>query len=84
MKIQLDYFSCIFSQTLEATRMATNNEKIIREVLNEYAWLIPEINPDAKTPGSTAEIQEMIKHKIDNPDPNNSFKKQNKTMVRKH
>jgi len=37
MKIQLDYFSCIFSQTLEATRMATNNEKIIREVLNEYA-----------------------------------------------
>jgi len=44
MKIQLDCFPCFMRQALSATRMATDDETIQREVIDRVARLFPTIS----------------------------------------
>ena len=74
MKIELDCFSCIFRQVLEAGRMSTDDEKLIRDILNHYANMIPEIKENDTAPGVVADIQKIIKEKTNKKDPYKDFK----------
>ncbi|MFW6279354.1 MAG: damage-control phosphatase ARMT1 family protein [Bacillota bacterium] len=77
MKIELDCLSCIFRQTLEAARMATDDENLMREIINEYAKIIPQIGLDETAPEIVGKIQNIIKEKTNQTDPYHQFKNNN-------
>ncbi|MFW6026997.1 MAG: damage-control phosphatase ARMT1 family protein [Candidatus Woesearchaeota archaeon] len=77
MKIELDCLACIFRQTLEAGRMVTEDENLIREILNEYAKIIPDIDPDETAPEIVGKIQSIIKEKTHQTDPYHQYKNDN-------
>ena len=77
MKIELDCLSCIFRQTLEAARMAADDEKVVREIIDEYARLVPDIDKNSRGPEVVAEVQNIIKDKTGVKDPYHDFKNDN-------
>src|SRR5690554_1404088 len=77
MKIKLDCLPCIFRQVLESARMSTDNEKVIRDIMNKYAEMVPEIEENSMAPLIAAEMQEYIKEKCNIEDPYENFKSNN-------
>lgn len=74
MKIELDCLSCIFRQVLEAGRMTTSNKKLLREIIDDYATMIPHIKETDTAPLVVFRIQKIIKEKTNKKDPYNKFK----------
>jgi len=74
LKIELDCFPCIFRQSLEAGRMATDDQELIREIMNEYAQMVPKIADDAMGPELGRRTQEIIKRKTGVDDPYKEYK----------
>ncbi len=77
MKIKLDCLPCIFRQVLESARMSTDNEKMVRDIMNRYAEMVPGIEDNTRAPLVVAEMQEYIKEKCGIEDPYKSFKMNN-------
>ncbi|PNS00579.1 hypothetical protein X928_04665 [Petrotoga miotherma DSM 10691] len=78
MKIEYDCIPCIYRQVLEASRMAVGeNRKIIRDILNEYARMIPDITDDDSAPEIVTRIQNYIKQKTGKDDIYLEFKEKN-------
>lgn len=77
MKIKLDCLPCICRQVLESARMATDDEKLIREIMNKYAKIIPEIDDNTMAPIVAGKMQEFIKTKTGVSDPYKEFKNRN-------
>ncbi|MFW6237967.1 MAG: damage-control phosphatase ARMT1 family protein [Halanaerobiales bacterium] len=81
MKIEMDCIPCLLRQTLEASRMATGDEGLIRDILNEYAREIPQMNGELG-PHISGRFQEIIKQKTGVDDPYLEVKKNNIEMAR--
>ena len=81
MKIKLDCLPCIFRQVLESARMATDDEKLIREIMNKYAKIIPEIDNNTMAPIIAGKMQKIIKNKTGVSDPYQEFKNKNLQQV---
>lgn len=77
MNLEFDCIPCIFRQVLEASRMVTEDEKLIRDILNKYALRIPEIKMDESAPLIVTEMQNFIKEVTGKEDPYYNFKKRN-------
>lgn len=77
MEICFECIPCIFRQVLEASRMVSNDEEVIREILNKYAMMIPEIEMDESAPMVVAKIQQFIKEITGEKDPYYKFKEKN-------
>ena len=81
MKVQYECMSCILRQAIEAAQMVTDNEKIIDEIIEEYAKRIPEIRNNLSTPLVVSQIQQSIKEKTNNSDPYQDFKEKNMKLA---
>jgi|SRR5690554_3064750 len=80
MKIEFDCVPCIYRQVLEASRMVINEEQdreLIRDIINEFARMVPEIKNEENAPQVVAKIQNYIKQRTGINDPYYKFKKKN-------
>ncbi len=75
MEMRLDCLPCLFRQALEAARMATDDEELIKEILNDYAELVPEIDSSYVAPGIVNKMHDKIKRKTGVEDIYYDFKK---------
>ena len=74
MKTYLDCIPCFFNQALRAGRIATNDEKKIKSILNEIGMLLKDI-PLENTPPETGKIiYEKIREITGNYDPYKQLK----------
>jgi len=69
MKTYLDCFPCIIRQTLEAARMATNNEILQREILNSVFKELPKFSQIVTPPEIAVTVHRIIKKVSGNKDP---------------
>ncbi|WP_018248703.1 damage-control phosphatase ARMT1 family protein [Orenia marismortui] len=81
MELRLDCLPCIFRQTLEGSRMATEDEALIREILNEYAQLIPKLDSKEKAPAIVGKVHQIIKEKTGVADPYQKFKEEHMKLA---
>ncbi|MGM0409358.1 MAG: damage-control phosphatase ARMT1 family protein [Bacillota bacterium] len=77
MKLSLDCIPCICRQVLEGARMATDDEVLIREILNHYAKMVPDIDDNTKAPLVVEKMQQYIKERTAVDDPYQNLKNEN-------
>lgn len=76
MKTYLDCIPCFLRQTLETARVATKDERKIREALNKVCLLLPKISFNAPPPEIGREIYKTINRVIGIEDPYYNIKKE--------
>lgn len=74
MKTYLDCFPCFLSQALRAARIATDDEKKIKKVLDEVGMMLRDIPIESTPPESGRLIYHKINEITGNPDPYKSIK----------
>ncbi len=77
MKTYLDCFPCFMSQALRAARIATDDKKKIKEVLDEVGMMLREIPLESSPPETGRIIYKKISEITGNPDPYREIKKEN-------
>ncbi|MGM0470848.1 MAG: damage-control phosphatase ARMT1 family protein [Bacillota bacterium] len=82
MDLRLDCLPCIMRQTLESCRMVTNNQELIREVINQYAQLIPQLEAEKKAPEIVGQVQQLIKKQTGVADPYQEFKQRHLELAK--
>lgn len=76
MKIYLDCIPCFLRQTLVTARIATEDERKIREALDKVCILLPKISLDATPPEIGREVYRTINRVIGIEDPYYDIKKE--------
>ncbi|AZO96009.1 ARMT1-like domain-containing protein [Halocella sp. SP3-1] len=84
MQLEFDCIPCIYRQVLEASRMVTDNQGIIREILNEFSRMIPELESDLSAPVLVSRIQDYLKEVSGKKDPYYKFKEANLKLALNH
>jgi len=74
MKTYLDCLPCFLSQALRAARIATDDEKKIKEVLDEVGMMLRSIPLESTPPESGRLIYQKISEITGNPDPYREIK----------
>ena len=81
MKLELECLPCIFRQTLESSRMVTDDEDLIKEIMDEYAKIVPEVDADMKGPTLGGKSQQIVKEKSGVEDPYREFKEKHMKLA---
>ena len=76
MKTYLDCIPCFLSQALRAARMATEDEKKIKKVLDEIGMMLPKIPLGSTPPESARLIYHKIAEVTGNSDPYRDIKRE--------
>lgn len=74
MKTYLDCLPCFLNQALRAARMATDDDTVIKKVLDEVSMLIPSISLESTPPESGRKIYQAVREITGNPDPYREIK----------
>jgi len=77
MKTYLDCIPCFFEQALRAGRMATNDEKLLKLLLDKLGLMLSNISLESTPPETGRLIYQMVKRVTGNPDPFRKVKHQN-------
>ncbi|QTL98885.1 DUF89 family protein [Iocasia frigidifontis] len=84
MQLEFDCIPCIYRQVLEASRMVTDDQELIREILNEFSRMIPELESDLSAPVLVSRIQDYLKEVSGKKDPYYKFKEANLKLALNH
>ncbi|HEC86408.1 MAG TPA: DUF89 family protein [Thermoplasmatales archaeon] len=76
MKTYLDCIPCFLTQSLEATRMISNDEEVHKEVLKKVMQYLQTISFDSPPPETSREVHHIIREIIDTEDPYRKVKDQ--------
>ncbi len=76
MKTYLDCFPCIARQSLEAARLATDDENLQREILNSVFKILPDFPQDVSPPEIAVAAHRIIKRISGNKDPYKKVKEE--------
>jgi nitrogen regulatory protein PII len=76
MKTYLDCFPCFLKQALRAGRIATDDEKKIKEVLDEVGMMLKDIPLESTPPESGRVIYHKVAEITGNPDPYEEIKRE--------
>jgi uncharacterized protein with ATP-grasp and redox domains len=76
MKTYLDCFPCFLEQALRAARIATNDEKKIKKVLDEVGMMLVNIPLESTPPESGRLIYHKVSEITGNPDPYREIKRE--------
>lgn len=76
MKTYLDCLPCFLNQALRAARIATDDEKMIKTILDEVGMMLKNIPLDSSPPESGRLIYRKVKEITGNLDPYNKIKKE--------
>ena len=77
MKTYFDCLPCFLQQTLWAGRIATDDEKIIKQLLDDVGMMLKDIPLDSTPPETGMLIYQKISQIIENKDPFKKIKKEN-------
>jgi uncharacterized protein with ATP-grasp and redox domains len=77
MKTYLDCLPCFLQQTLRAGRIATDDEKIIKQLLDDVGMMLKDIPLDNTPPETGMLIYQKISQITGNKDPYKKIKKEN-------
>ncbi|HGY11546.1 MAG TPA: DUF89 family protein [Desulfobacterales bacterium] len=77
MKTYLDCIPCFFKQALRAGQMATNDEKLLKHLLDELGLMLSNISLESTPPETGRLIYQMVKEVTGNPDPFRKVKREN-------
>jgi len=83
MKTYLDCIPCFIKQSLEASRMATDNEKIHSEVLKSLMTFLSSISYKNSPPEVSKEVHEIIRNITKSKDPYKKIKYDSNKMAKK-
>ena len=75
MKTYLDCFPCFLNQALRAARIATDDEKKIKRVLDEVGMMLRDIPIDSTPPQTARLIYRKVSEVTGNSDPYREIKK---------
>lgn len=75
MRTYLDCIPCFFSQALRAARIATDDEKLIKRVLEEVGSMLKEISLESTPPEIGRLIYGKVREVTGNPDPYREIKR---------
>ena len=75
MKTYLDCIPCMMSQALRTSRIATNDDKLVKKVLNEVGCLIKDLPMDYTPVQSGVSVYQKIREIIGTLDPYRNIKK---------
>lgn len=75
MRTYLDCLPCFLRQALEASRMATEDVRVQREVLDSVMERLPKLSLDVTPPEIATEVHGLVKEITGNPDPYREAKK---------
>ncbi|MFP4017097.1 MAG: damage-control phosphatase ARMT1 family protein, partial [Halanaerobiales bacterium] len=75
--IDYDCIPCIYRKVLESSRMVTDDDKLIRQIINKFAEMIPEIKSEESAPMIVGIIQGYLKEITGEIDPYYQFKEKN-------
>jgi len=64
MKAQLDCYPCLFTQVLNAARMHTADEKLLRDILDRVCQILPTLPLDARPPVFGREVYRLVSEMI--------------------
>ena len=76
MKTYLDCLPCFLSQALRAARIATDNEKKVKNVLDEVGMMLKDIPIESTPPETGRLIYKKIREITENYDPYRAIKKE--------
>jgi len=76
MKTYLDCFPCVVRQTLEASRIATKDEKLQREILDSVLKILPDFPLTVSPPEIAVSVHRIIKKISGNKDPYKEIKEE--------
>ena len=76
MKTYLDCLPCFLSQALRAARIATDNEKKVKNVLDEVGMMLKDIPIESTPPETGRLIYKKIREITENSDPYRAIKKE--------
>ncbi|MFO7555586.1 MAG: ARMT1-like domain-containing protein [Desulfobacterales bacterium] len=76
MKTYLDCIPCFMNQALRAARIATNDEKKIKTILDEVGMMLKNIPLDSSPPESGRLIYHKVKEMTGNSDPYKNIKRE--------
>ena len=74
MKARLECYPCFFNQALRTSRIATSNEKRIREILNDVSLYLLDSSFDATPPEISREVYKIIARRTGVEDPYRQIK----------
>jgi len=77
MKVYLDCMPCFLKQTIQAGRLVTEDEKVIKKMVDEAALMIPEMPPESTPPEIGEKIHRRIKEIAGTDDPYRDVKEMN-------
>ncbi len=83
MKVNLDCIPCFMRQALEAARMATDNEKLQKDVLRSTATLMVKICYTSKPPELAHKVHSLVRDITGNSDPYKAVKERDNKMALK-
>ncbi len=75
MQTYLDCYPCFVRQALEAARLATDDERIIRRVLDGTLAILQEIDLRSTPPEIGAAVHRLVREVTGNPDPYRALKR---------
>ena len=81
MKTFLDCIPCFLRQTLEAARIATDDESIHEQVLRDVLDLIKHLDLHQSPPAMSRRIHQHIRELVENPDPYCKLKKKHNQLA---
>ncbi len=76
MKTYIDCLPCFVSQALRAARIASDDEEIIRKVVNETGMMLKDIPVESTPPEIGRLIYKKVRELTGNPDPYRAIKKE--------
>jgi uncharacterized protein with ATP-grasp and redox domains len=77
MRTYLDCIPCLMNQTLRAARLATDDEKTIKAILDRVGSLVKEIPMGDPPPKTARRVYRIIEESTGNPDPYHELKIRN-------
>ncbi len=81
MKTFLECIPCFLRQTLEAARMATNDETVHEQILREVLRSTAEIDMQQSPPAMARRIHRRLRQLIENPDPYRADKQKHNRLA---
>lgn len=83
MKVRLECIPCFLKQSLEAARMATNDEKIHLQLMVEVLKNLEDVNFENSPPELSREVHRIIRDITNSEDPYKSVKNESNKMIEK-
>ncbi|HOP08349.1 MAG TPA: ARMT1-like domain-containing protein [candidate division Zixibacteria bacterium] len=76
MKTYLDCIPCFFEQALRAGRVATDDERVLKHLLDELGRLLKDISLDSTPPETGRLVYQLVNRITGNPDPFKGLKRE--------